>query len=208
MTWALVTGAATEDYQRLLDISRPTHQRYAETFGMEYIEHSSSMRGGYNAAWYKLPALVSALAEHDGALWMDSDAMFCRYDTFIGDAVTHPWNWVVNRCDMGNLIWLIPCTGVLAVTRDAAPILLAIWELREKYRDHNWCEQAGAHEVLGWDSSVAGAERTWETEFTPLVGELGAEWNSLTISVAPDAIVFHAAGLPLCDRMALMTAAA
>lgn len=209
MSWAVVT-AATGPHLALLDIGRPTMQRYAETHGMAFLEDTECMVGSLPPSWYKVPLLIDALSVYEGVLWIDADAMFMRYDVDVRDVATGAWNWVVNEYDVH---WrpdkmLAPCAGVLALTPEAVPLLEAVWDLRDKYANHPWWEQAAAHELTGWDPCCPDCKWVGETQWSSLVGVLPREWDSTPADPHPDPVVFHASGIGFDSRVTLMTRAA
>ena len=207
VTWAVVS-AATGPYLDLLAIAESTHQRYAEAYGMEYEQDTGIMgTHGYPPSWWKIPLLKDALKTYEGVLWIDADALFRRVDIDIREVAKKPWNWVVNNF---SVPWrtdtmYAPCCGVLALTPEAVPILDAVWALRDKYRDHPWWEQAAAYEVTGWIAEHPDCRWVGETPLSPLVGELGLEWDSMPANMHPNPICFHASGLAtLGERKRLM----
>lgn len=209
MGWAVVT-AATGPHLALLEIGRPTMQRYADTYGMAFVADTECMVGALPPSWYKVPLLIDALSLYEGVLWIDADAMFMRYDVDVRDVALKPWNWVVNEYDVH---WQAdkmraPCAGVLALTPEAVPLLEAIWDLREVEPNHPWWEQAAAHRLTGWDPCWPDCKWVGETEWSHLVGELPREWDSTPADPHPEPIVFHASGVAMDTRVQMMREAA
>ena len=200
MTWALVTGA-TGGHDELLRVSLPTMKAYADRWGMDLVQ--ADLTGGLPPSWFKIPAMIHELETHDGVLWVDADAVFLRYDVWIGDCCTKPWNWVINEYTLRpGMDMVVPSCGVFAVKSEGRHLLELVWEKRNEYASAPWWEQSAAHDLFGWGSGVWNAE----TPYSGLAGTLPRAWNSQAHDPADDPIVFHAAGLAMGERKRLMKA--
>ena len=209
MTWALVSGA-TGSHAQLLDLGRPSMLAYAERWEMDFVE--ADMRGPLPASWYKIPALRDALVSHEGALWVDADALFRRDDVWIGDCATHAWNWVYH--DQSTLdrsyptpVWTlarVPNCGVLAVREEGAGLLDLVWNKRDRFADHPWWEQGAAHELFGWEGD-RNCRFVRQTPWTHLQGQLPGDWNSAPANPQPDPIIAHYCGLDHAERLREMS---
>lgn len=201
LTWALITGAIG-DHAKLLNIARPSMRSYADRHGMALIE--ADLRGELPPSWYKIPAMIKALDDYEGVLWVDADAMFLRTDVSIEQCCHKPWNWVINRYRLGREQGMVvPSCGVFAVKAEGKHLLDLVWEKRAKFANHSWWEQGAAHDLFGWTGDGYCAWKA-ETPYSDMQGELPRDWNAQPHDPQPDPIVFHWSGMRFADRLSLM----
>lgn len=172
MSRALLTFA-TGDHRKLLDLSLPRFEQYADLHGYQLISRPPKLMLR-PVSWYKLPALIAALEEHEEALWLDADVVILDSSRDIADEVTAE-AWQALACHHtpdGE----VPNLGVWYVRRPMQAALRAAWA-RDRYVHHPWWEQAAMLGLLGYRLE----KPVQLVEPTPLYDRtdwLGLEWNS------------------------------
>ncbi len=209
MTPALVS-AANESHIPLLDLAAPTFRQYAE----QHHYHCEVIRG-YNcdrpASWQKIPIILDLLESFSPVLWVDADAMFARTNRDIREDAIDPYDlWTGGGREIwmtlhrvNYLSWPLLNAGVLVVynTPRVIDFLYRVYD-QAQFTDHPWWEQAAIMHLLGYDLDFRGwAKPGPETEWSPLVGWLGTEWNSMSHDPHPHPYIEHFSGLPLPTRL-------
>ncbi|HWC11995.1 MAG TPA: hypothetical protein VG455_12315 [Acidimicrobiales bacterium] len=156
--------------------------------------------------WRKVDLLADALESYDVVVWIDADAMFCRFDRDMADDVP------VDRFQGLSLevfpTRVNPNTGVWLLRRD--PVAFAFLDAVRSTGQplHSWSDQAAVCVALGWhlgDYHGHGARPERPSRFGPGTAWLAPTWNDVSgRCVAPR--VKHFAGLPLQERARRMAA--
>lgn len=152
------------------------------------------------ARWTKIDLLLSALRGYDLVVWIDADAMFCRFDRDIADDVPPDCFQALTlevfptRTNPNTGVWLLrggeAALAFLRTVRAMRPIV------------HSWSDQAGVCAALGWslgDYHGHGAAPVRSSPFLPGTAWLPPEWNDVG-ALSAGARVKHFAGLPLHER--------
>ena len=179
MNKAIITYAAGE-HAKLLEISRPTFQRFADAHGYDLLVGEKKCdRPG---AWNKVPLLLEALQRYEIAVWFDADLVVVDASEdfpFIGSQGSqNPVHALVRHF---SYMSEIPNSGVWILTRAAIPLLEQMWTL-EVFMNHGWWEQAALMTCMGYSVPPEGTmfDRTccrcvypkWVPQW------LRVEWNS------------------------------
>lgn len=142
MNRALVTfavGAHTE----LLDIARPSFQRFADRHGYQLVE--PRLESDRPVSWWKIPMLHKVLDGFDEALWVDADIVIVD-DTDDLDVPEGVWQALVEHYTADGTV---PNCGVWMVRRPMRQWLERIWR-DVRWLEHGWWEQAALMDALGY----------------------------------------------------------
>lgn len=207
MTVALCS-AAIGPHLQMLNLAEPTFARYADEHGfvLHIVRDFDLDRP---ASWYKLKLIERLHFDHETVIWVDADAMVVNPHRNILDAAlpTHPL-WMVRHHVAGH-VPLIPNAGVIVAHRNFPlhDFFRAAWDMVQ-YVDHPWWEQAAMLDLLGYHIEPPGglAYPHGDTEWTPLVGWLGTEWNSMGHDPHPDPVIKHFTPMSLTNRLEAMRA--
>jgi len=178
----IMVTVATGAYSRLLDLSRPGMERYADRHGYELLEvkQAKQILAGSSAfyrppSWWKVPLLQAALDEHDEALWVDADVVVVDDDLDVADEVPEGAVQALVRHHTAD--GEVPNAGVWFVRRDAHEALQRVWRL-DRYIDHPWWEQAALLDLLGYRHDRRPVALGEPTGLYDRTHWLGLEWNS------------------------------
>lgn len=150
--------AFDQAYREMGEVCAATLRRYAEIHGCD-VRVVRDLNTGRPPAWNKIIAIQDTLrAGYDVVFWIDTDALFVRFDAGIRDEirdgkhlylVSHhifldPMPGMQVRLD-------VPNTGVMLLRNDpwTVGLLDAIWK-REEFLDHRWWENAALIDMLGY----------------------------------------------------------
>ncbi len=204
MSKALCT-AAFGQHLELLGLGRPALERYAERHGYEIVvrgEPSTALP----ASWEKIQIVRELLDDHEAVMWIDADAIIVDSSRDIfSDLDPDRGFGIVMHVAGSNML---PNAGVLAL-RSAQPtfdLLDASWELRDKYANHAWWEQAAICDVLGFvtlESALLRLDKPSEHMLTTQF--LGSEWNSIAAEQSVNPRIKHYASVPHEARVTAMT---
>ena len=195
---AVLCSAATGDHTALLDIAARSFASYAEHHNFDLCTDPPGEWFTRPTSWFKILRLAGLLEDgYDTAVWVDADAMFVRFDRNIIEAAppTRPLWMTLHRHPGAD--HPLPNCGVLVAHKSDRlyEFFDRVWEQTE-YVEHPWWEQAAILQLLGWTIDPPGglAHPGKDTEWTPLVGWLGTEWNSMTYDEHPTPYVKHYTG--------------
>lgn len=204
MTTALCSAAAG-GHVKLLDLAEPTFEKYARQWGWDY--HRGEIGGDRPASWSKLDVIRALMADYETVVWVDADAMFVRYDRDIlrdTDPARPLWMAMHRVRGLANAL---PNAGVLVAYK--TPRLLEFFDEvydQEQFIDHPWWEQAAMLHLLGYRIDPPGGYATpgIGTEWSPLVGFFGTEWNSMPHDPHPNPLIKHFSGMSFAARLETM----
>lgn len=202
---AAICSAASGDHLRLLDISEPTLQRYADIHELDLRLTRYSAPQERPTSWYKLRLLLDLFDEgYEAAMWIDADALIIRYDWNIFQQHARSSLWMVLHNDPDSNPR--PNCGVLVAWNElrVRRFLEKAWE-QTQYLTHPWWEQAAMLDLLGWELGNGWAKPGLPTEWSDLVGWLGTEWNSMPQDPHPYPIIKHWPGTPFMTRLEEMS---
>lgn len=135
----------------LLEIARPSFQAFADRYGWKLLKARPPKIEG-PASWLKLPIISKALLSFDQVLWLDADTLIVddRDDLELPEGYSQAF--VEHRTRDGR----VPNCGVWLVGRPMFPVLARLWEMRDRYLNHVWWEQAALCELLGYQGRRLG----------------------------------------------------
>lgn len=203
MTTKLLLSGADTRMRSLLELSQLTFRRFGREHGYDVeTQHWDGVLGPRRARWRKVELLRAAVQAYDIVVWIDADAVICRYDRditadfvedcFQGLVLEHCW-------DRFN-----PNTGVWVLRRDPRSIDLLEELLAAGPPEHSWSDQAAVCLALGWhlgDFHGHGAKPMRGSRFLTGTAWLSPEWNPTGLAAdCPGARVHHFAGQGLALR--------
>ena len=145
-------SAHSPDWSALGTMAFQNHAKYAAIHGHAYRHEIVSASFPYPPAWRKIEIIRSWLDENFGepgcaCVWIDCDAwILTEAPLFAGTILADgEAEGILIAADVNGIN-----TGVFAVTNDirCRDLIDAAWELREKYKTHQFWEQAAIQEVL------------------------------------------------------------
>lgn len=201
----LLSGAG-DRMRPLLALALPAFERFAATHGYrlevaELDDGDGSRAGRRRARWAKIGLLRGAIEDGHTALWVDADAMVCRFDRDIAaDLGVASFQGLVlerfpTRVNPNTGVWL------LRPGQRSAAFLDAVEEIGPLA--HSWTDQAAVCTALGWslgDYHGHGARAAAPSSFVAGTAWLPSCWNALSASVDGRPRIRHYAGVPLEER--------
>jgi hypothetical protein len=212
MKKVLVTAAGPRLWP-VLRLSLPTHRTFASAHGYELrvdrsVDDTAAIADPSRrkeARWRKVEIIKQALSCFDVVLWVDADAMFCRFDRDILEDLPPGYfqGLVLEECSAR----VNPNSGVWLLRADARSTLLledvtAIGQL-----DHSWADQAALCAALGWDiGDVHGHGARPVIRSPHLFGTawLPTSWNSVSPFSTAGTRVRHFPGMSVEARVSAM----
>lgn len=200
----LVTFGFGDVSAPLLKAAMPTHYRYAEAHGYDYLVPSEQCARrfrpvwGRPASWLKVGVARGLLDSYDVVLWLDADVAVLRHDIDILDESPQaPMAMVVHHTPDGA----VPNCGVWVLRSGAGAFLDSLWDCPEFARSAGWWEQAAVIHRLGGDPDQTPVN----VPAGPLWDELPYHWNphrNDARGIPADARFFHATMFD--DRLSAM----
>lgn len=208
MKIALLT-ISDENFRDVADRTLPSMRRYADTFGLEFLNMPPGL-SDRPPAWGKIHRIREVLRSgFDYCFCVDADTIFVRFDADIRDHITPAKDL--------HLCWHSPDnsesyaaiqghfnTGVM-LWRNCAwsfDFLDEIWRQTD-FIHHMWWEQAAALHLLGYRRALGQAADEPDPARAAHVGRLPVDWNAVVgCTAAPDPIIRHFAGRPKTRRLA------
>lgn len=215
MTDKALATIASGPYARLLDLTRPRLERYAELHGWELIVLTEADAHGRPPTWAKVPLLADLLRRYPLVAFIDADAVIVddsldlatelrrRRDFYLVEH-THP----AATDPPGIEVTANAGVMMLRATRWMQRFLAAVWA-QEDLIEHRWCENAAMMRLLGYrlDPQPAGRER--RTRWLRRVRFIDVAWNSMPWQnqASPSPRIVHFGGRPLEERAAAIAGA-
>lgn len=195
----VLCSIGTGPHRELLDITRPSFERWAHRQGYDLDLRESSPTPERPASWGKVRVIAERLATHDVVIWLDAD-------TVVVDA-GHDMAALVDRRRPLALVaheyhdQTVPNMGVFALrsTRFARRLVRHLWAM-DQYLHHKWWENAALLDLLGYDVSTEPIRRTRSTRLHRRIAVLDVAWNSIDLHASADPIVKHYPGLSNDER--------
>jgi len=169
-------------YAEVLDVARPTFEKYCDLHGYQYFEQYPRIMGKLERppAWGKVYMMMELLEDYDVVLWIDCDVLILKFDIDIDDCVPLEDIQAIVKHQSGEA--QIPSTGFWYARHEMIPYLEKIWSM-EKFIHHQWWEQGAFQNLLGYDQDLAyllaRPRRVRETELYHKTYILSEEWNSV-----------------------------
>ncbi len=208
----LVTSAIGP-YVQLLDIARPSFERFARAQGYSLVIGTGLESGIRPPSWGKVPLLRRLVDSYEAVLWIDVDTVIMQSDRdpLLDMASSAFQAFVDYPTPLGN----VPSCGFWLMRGGArsARFLDHVWE-QEQFTGHPWWEQAAVASLLGRRFIDGQAQRDDPNQsiskfedadqWVEGTGFLPSEWNAMMPGLHDR--VRHYAGMPLADRRAQMKA--
>lgn len=198
---SLARGA---DHGALLEIAAPTFAYYAAVHALDCVLlRDVDLATGRPAAWDKIVVLRALLEHYETVLWVDCDAIFVDFGRDIRQQLEPgpSLHLVVHRYEGKHQ----PNTGVMVLRRGSASVELLeeVWQ-RVEYVAHPWWEQAALMELIGSEPRGRSCTPFGPTCFSPCVGTLEHDWNSIEQDSAAHPVVKHYPGKSHAERVRAM----
>lgn len=206
----LLTAAGARMWP-LLEVALPTFERYAAEHGYEVIVEPVDDAPGdreaiRRALWTKIGMLRRAAARADVAVWMDADAMFCRFDRDLAEDLppacfqAFAAEQAPGRANPSTAVWALRGGAEARAFLDQVETIGRL--------DHACSDQAAVCRALACSvgSLYDGSPNPLQTTaFMRRTGWLPHEWNPVGASARLPGRVRHFPGLPLRTRLLRMT---
>jgi hypothetical protein len=209
-----IVSAAGPRMEPVLSLAAVTYRSFASVHGYEVVLHTDlddsrglrDRRARRIPRWRKIDLLEDALLSFDVVLWLDADAMFCRFDRDVIDDLPR-------HCFQGFVLEGLPTrsnpnSGVWVLRRRRASIRFLDALRRIGQQDHSWADQAAICVALGFslgDFHGHGAHWARPTAFSGGTAWLPPDWNTMHAAATTAARVRHFPGMPVPRRVELMS---
>lgn len=143
-----VVSAYNEKFKEISDLSFPTIESYCLINNFD-CNRTLIENFEYPSAWFKIKLLIDELKlnKHEYILWIDSDAIIKNQSFKIKEIIDKKKALHISRdfnnINSGVMLWK-NCESSLT-------ILEKIWDLKNKYTNHIWWEQAALIELFERD---------------------------------------------------------
>lgn len=177
----------------LLDIVRPSFERYAIRHGYDLVTRTEAVGLGRPAAWGKVAMVRELLDRYDVVVWIDADAVIVDpTDDIARLRWPRPIHLVTHVVDGVP----VPNSGVLVAHRSRLTIRLLerIWHDR-RWIDHRWWENAALIAAVGGDGDTGLTTRASRIWARVVLGPLDHRWNSIPPCPAAEPAIVHLAGV-------------
>lgn len=145
MNRALVTFG-DGPHEELLEIALPSFEAFADRHGYEIVIPDFPERPARPQSWWKVPALLTALAEFEESLWIDADCVIMDGSDDL-DVPEDAWQAMVRHETADGVV---PNCGVWFVRQPMRPFLERVWTMTQ-FLEHGWWEQAAMVRLLGYE---------------------------------------------------------
>lgn len=197
---ALLSGAVG-DVAAFFEVSRVTHEAYAQRHGYEYLTGPWDTNGRH-AYWMKLAAILEVWNKYDTILWVDADVIITDDAPDILEALPEEkWLGAAEHVTHEGQVFNV---GVMVIrtTDKAKEFFTKAWRAYAKYQSHKWPDQAPVMALLGYGTDIPVA-RGGDTEYTAGLELMGCEWNALP-RYGQNGHFLHFAGMGSGQRFGLL----
>jgi len=193
MKIALIT-VSDEVFNDIAELTLPSMLRYADLWDLEFISLPPEANGR-PTSWYKIKRILEVLRSgFDYCLYLDTDAMFVRFDEDIREHLTDNKDLYLCRQYPNKYHSTSYFNSGVMVWRKCAwsiDFLDEIWRQTE-FINHHWWEQAAMLKLLGFQSALGQGTDRLDSDAMEHVKELSQDWNSIPIlTVAANPIIRH-----------------
>ena len=193
-------------HRELLEIARPTLEKYADGNGYELVTVEHRLAPDRPASWGKVLLLHQLVQQFDLVLWIDADALF-----------VDPTRDVASELQPLRFLHLVShqiedervynC-GVMAMRGGAMSrrFLEQVWNQHDLVH-HDWWENAAVLRLLGYrlEHPIRPARLSpWRAG----VGRLDLAWNSIPAYPSPAPVIAHFPAMSHAARIEAMRAIA
>jgi hypothetical protein len=203
MPRAVLCSIGAGPHEELLELARPSFERYAQTFGYDLDLRNELLAADRPPSWSKVPLLRERLEDHKVAIWIDADAVVVdpRADIASTVSIATPLAMVAHNYAGQR----VPNCGIMALRRCRTTLRLldAMWAKTE-YLDHKWWENAALLDIMGYNISKEPIVKVRGTRLDRRVNWLSPDWNSIEGSGSDSPIIMHFPGLEHSVRLERM----
>jgi hypothetical protein len=202
-----VATAYDAAFREIGDYCGMTLRCYAARFGLDaVVETSFSL--DRPPAWRKIRLAQELLdAGYEHVMWVDADALFCRFDVDVRSVVDGRSDfYLVEHDHPAYPSAMVPNTGVF-IARNCAwtrKFLDDVWGMTE-FIDHMWWENAAVMRLMGYHSLLGLRDNAFNQDVMRHMRFLPVEWNFCTaVGTCENPIIKHYAGQPQSVRLSEM----
>ncbi|MEK6891390.1 MAG: hypothetical protein AABX03_04610 [Nanoarchaeota archaeon] len=137
-----------DNFKDMGEMCLKSAQKYAEKYGFK-IELLNSVKSNRPVAWNKILIVKELLEKYDFVFWIDSDALFVRFDKNILKEIENGKDfYLVKHHIRGRLV---PNSGSFIIRKSewSKKFLDDVWNKKE-YIYHNYWENAAIVDILGY----------------------------------------------------------
>ncbi len=141
-------------HAQMLEIALPTFSRYAQTHSYDLFIPDKSFFSEETkqrpCSWWKIELIQKLFESYDRILWIDSDALICKFDKDIFDdfAEDSHVGMVVHEVPIGK----VPNCGIWLLDKKCMSWFPQLWQYDNLPRSDGWWEQDAMLHMLGIDS--------------------------------------------------------
>ena len=202
----VVCTIAHGPHQELLEIARPTLEKYADGNGYELVAVEEQLAPHRPASWGKVVLLHQLVQQYDVVLWVDADAVFVDPTRDVA-AELQPFRFLHLVSHRIGDERVYNC-GVMALRGGSLSrrFLERVWNQHDLVH-HEWWENAAVLRLLGYrlDRPIRPERLSpWRAG----VGRLDGAWNSIPDCAAPSPVIAHFPAMAHAARVEAMRAIA
>jgi len=201
----VLTSFGFGPHSAMLEVAMPTFTRYAQNHNydlfiptLNFFSESTKVRP---CSWWKVELIQKLFVNYDRILWIDSDAMVCRFEKDIFDDFSEESHvgMVVHEVPIGK----VPNCGIWLLDKKCMSWFPQLWQHDNLPRSDGWWEQDAMLHMLGIYSGTNNI--TLPEKFDIPWTQLDYLWNPHVHDhrgIPRDLRFFHATMIK--DRVAVM----
>ena len=211
----ILASLGLERHRELLEITRPSFERYAGRHGYELaIPSVDPAPERTHKQWAKIALVRQLLAACDVLVWVDSDVVVVDHTADIADALDPSPRRFLGLVEHHYDGQHVPNTGVMVIrsTRSSRRFFDLVWA-KTQYLETRWHDNAAVLELLGYEfdpeASPMYCRPRQPTRWRRQTQFLDIAWNSVPCHMAAIPRIVHVTGAtPWDERRELLLRAA
>lgn len=150
----ILTSFGFDSHAKMLELAVPTFSRYADIHDYDLFVPSKNFFSDETktrpCSWWKVELIQKLFESYDRILWIDSDALICRFDKDIFDDFQEDSHvgMVVHEVPIGK----VPNCGIWLLDKKCMSWFPQLWQYNNLPRSDGWWEQDAMLHMLGIDS--------------------------------------------------------
>jgi len=148
-----ITTYYDKTFEKLGNIALKSMEKYGKKFKIDVIRYERKL-SNRPPAWNKILVVKELLKKYDFVIWMDSDAVFVRFDVDIRKEIKKGKDFYISLIEFNGKV--VPNSGFFITRRSKWSIdfLNRVWNKKE-YIYHNYWENAAIIDLLGYESVLS-----------------------------------------------------
>lgn len=192
-----VATSYTADFGDIGDYAAMTLRLYAARHGLS-ASVSTEVALDRPPSWHRVKLIPQLFDQgHDYVLWLDADALFCRFDVDIHSVINGVTDlYMVRHDNPSHSTSFVPNTGVMLVRNSkwSRDLFATLWSM-EAYLNHGWWENAAMIKLMGYHSLLGDGPDEPNHALLARIAFLSTDWNYIpSICAGGDPIIKHYAG--------------